>query len=374
MSMENNTYERYSRQLVLKEFGEAAQQKLLQAKVLVVGAGGLGCASLQYLAAAGLGNIGIIDHDQVALHNLHRQVLYTVNDIGLSKATQAAAALRQLNPDINIKAFNERLTVHNAINLFNQYDIIIDGTDNFSSRYIINDACVLAGKPLIYGAVSRFEGQVAVFNCVINPDQTPVNYRDLFPVPPAPGEIDNCAEAGVLGVLPGIIGTLQASETIKLLTGIGTVLINKLTTFNALSNQLYTFGLTPQPSTRDLIPADSAAFEKTDYDWVCGVAGARWEIDAATFNKLRKQPGVLVIDVRDYDEKPEVSEFAHVQIPLNKLEKEFAGTEKDTIIVFCQTGKRSAVAVAALETSWGSTKKIFSLAGGILNWKQEQSA
>jgi len=200
MKTDNNIYERYSRQLILKEFGEPAQQKLLQAKVLVVGAGGLGCACLQYLAAAGLGSIGIIDNDKVALHNLHRQVLYTVNDIGLPKAEQAARALQQLNPDIDIRAFNERLTVHNAIGLFREYDIIIDGTDNFSSRYMINDACVLTGKPLIYGAVSKFEGQVAIFNCSIQHNERPVNYRDLFPQPPAAGEIDNCAEAGVLGV------------------------------------------------------------------------------------------------------------------------------------------------------------------------------
>jgi len=211
MKTDNNIYERYNRQLILKEFGEPAQQKLLQAKVLVVGAGGLGCACLQYLAAAGLGSIGIIDNDKVALHNLHRQVLYTVNDIGLPKAEQAARSLRQLNPDIDIRAFNERLTVHNAIGLFREYDIIIDGTDNFSSRYMINDACVLTGKPLIYGAVSKFEGQAAIFNCSISPQERPGNYRDLFPQPPAPNEIDNCAEAGVLGVLPGIIGTMQAN-------------------------------------------------------------------------------------------------------------------------------------------------------------------
>jgi len=374
MKSNNNIYERYSRQLILREFGEAAQQKLLQAKVLVVGAGGLGCACLQYLAAAGLGAIGIIDHDKVALHNLHRQVLYTVNDIGLSKAERAAAALRQLNPDINIKALDERLTVNNAINLFGEYDIVIDGTDNFSARYMINDACVLTGKTLIYGAVSKFEGQLAIFNCSINKSEKPVNYRDLFPQPPAAGEIDNCAEAGVLGVLPGIIGTMQANETIKLLTGIGTALINKLITFNALTNQLYELQLTPQKGTRDLIPADFAVFEKTDYDWLCGVAMNDREINTADFDRLRKQAGVLLIDVREHDEQPLVDEFAHLHIPLGKLVTAFTGTEKDTIIVFCQTGKRSAVAAASLAAALGDTKQIFSLAGGILNWKREQLA
>jgi len=374
MKTDNNIYERYNRQLILKEFGEPAQQKLLQAKVLVVGAGGLGCACLQYLAAAGVGSIGIIDNDKVALHNLHRQVLYTVNDIGFPKAERAARSLQQLNPDIDIRAFNERLTVHNAIGLFREYDIIIDGTDNFSSRYMINDACVLTGKPLIYGAVSKFEGQVAIFNCSIQHNEQPVNYRDLFPQPPAAGEIDNCAEAGVLGVLPGIIGTMQANETIKLLTGIGTALVNRLITFNALNNQLYELQLTPQNETRNLIPVDITAFETTNYDWLCGVAGNNFEISTDDFDKLRKQAGVLLIDVREYGEEPAVNEFAHLRIPLAKLGKEFTRTEKDTIILFCQTGKRSAIAAVSLATAFGETKKIFSLAGGILNWKRKQPA
>ncbi|MES1225909.1 MAG: HesA/MoeB/ThiF family protein, partial [Bacteroidota bacterium] len=217
MSNSNPSYERYNRQILLKEFGAAGQQKLLQSKVLMIGAGGLGCAALLYLTAAGIGTIGIIDDDVVALHNLHRQPLYTVNDIGFSKAQRAASGLRQLNPDILIEAFNERLTVENALTLLSNYDVIIDGTDNFSSRYLINDACVLLGKPLVYGAVSKFEGQIAIFNCWLNGKEAPVNYRDLFPQPPAHGAIANCAEAGVLGALPGIIGNMQANETIKLI-------------------------------------------------------------------------------------------------------------------------------------------------------------
>src|SRR6266498_4667320 len=246
-------YERYQRQIILPEFGEEGQQKLLKAKVLVIGAGGLGCPILQYLAAAGIGIIGIMDDDVVALNNLHRQVLYSVNDIGSSKAYRAANILSQLNPKIKIIPYNERLTVQNALSLFNEFDIIIDGTDNFSTRYMINDACVLLNKPLVYGAISQFEGQVSVFR---NKNEENVNYRDIFPDPPREGEVLNCAEAGVLGVLPGIIGTMMANETIKLITGIGEPLIDQLFTYNALNNQVYQLNLSARKETRSLIPKD----------------------------------------------------------------------------------------------------------------------
>jgi adenylyltransferase/sulfurtransferase len=191
------SYERYQRQMLLKEMGEGGQQKLLEAKVLVVGAGGLGCPALQYLAAAGVGSIGIIDDDVVSISNLHRQILYSTNDVGSAKAEKAAAVLRALNPEIEIVAYNLRLTNQNAIDLFKQFDIVLDGSDNFSTRYMINDACVLLGKPLVYGAISRFEGQLAILNCVTtNSPEKPVNYRDLFPHPPAENEVMNCAEAG----------------------------------------------------------------------------------------------------------------------------------------------------------------------------------
>ena len=224
----HKSYERYQRQILLKEFGIDAQQKLLQAKVLVIGAGGLGCPALQYLVAAGIGTIGIVDDDIVSLNNLHRQVLYTVNDIGLSKAEVAAEKLKALNDEINIISYNERLTNKNALALLMNMILLVDGTDNFSSRYMINDACVLLNKPLVYGAISKFEGQVAVFNIKDEIQIRAINYRDLFPTPPKDDEVLNCAEAGVLGVLPGIIGTMQANETIKLITGIGKPLINTI--------------------------------------------------------------------------------------------------------------------------------------------------
>ncbi|MEO5684500.1 MAG: HesA/MoeB/ThiF family protein [Chitinophagaceae bacterium] len=363
------SYERYERQLALKEFGEAGQQKLLQAKVLMIGAGGLGCAVLPYLAAAGIGQIGIVDDDTVALNNLHRQVLYNVHDIGLPKAQQAASVLRQLNPDISIRAFTERLTVTNALSMMKEYDVIVDGTDNFSTRYMINDACVLLNKPLVYGAVSKFEGQVAIFNCTGNDNQPPVNYRDLFPQPPGPGEVFNCAETGVLGVLPGIIGGMQASETIKLVTGIGVPLVNKIITYNALTNQLFELQITAGAATGDLIPATMAAFEQTDYDWLCGIVANNFEIDASTFDKLRANNDVLLIDVREPGEMPLIDEFAHKQIPLGIMAQEWPETESETIIVFCQSGKRSLQAAKLLAGHWGNRKKIYSLAGGIRQWK-----
>jgi len=371
MSNSKQLHTRYSRQIALKEFGEAGQEKLLQAKVLVVGAGGLGCAALQYLVAAGTGAIGIIDDDIVSLSNLHRQPLYGVKDIGLSKAIVAGNVLRQLNPDTQFSVYNERLTVTNALEIIGGYDIVVDGTDNFATRYMVNDACVLLGKPLVYGAVSRFEGQVAVFNQPTDTQHPPVNYRDLFPQPPAAGEVSNCSETGVLGVLPGIIGTMQAGETIKLVTGIGTPLINSLLTYNALNNQVFECQLAARSGTRSLIPQHAAAFAATDYNWLCGVTESIFEIDAEKFNALRTNGNVVIIDVREPGETPVVTEFEHTRIPLGSIEKEFVDEGHDTIILFCQSGKRSLQAAALLAGKWGVEKKVFSLAGGILQWKLE---
>src|SRR5437867_6115833 len=301
----NAQYERYQRQILLKEFDETGQQKLLQAKVLVIGGGGLGCPALQYLVAAGVGTIGIVDDDIVTLTNLHRQILYSTNDIGFSKAERATFKLQQLNPDIAITPYNFRLTNKNALEIIPGYDIVIDGTDNFSSRYMINDACVLLNKPLVYGAISRFEGQVGVFNCKPDDKIMGVNYRDLFPHPPKEGTILNCAEEGVLGVLPGIIGCMQASETIKLITGIGNPLINRLLTYNALTNQFYELALSPNKETAALIPKDEEAFANTDYDWLCSThANNNFEIDPLYFDALRNEKNITIIDVREYGEIP----------------------------------------------------------------------
>lgn len=366
-------YERYQRQVILKNFGEAAQQKLLQAKVLVIGAGGLGCPALQYLAAAGVGNIGIVDDDVVALSNLHRQILYAVNDIGLSKAQRAVEKLRQLNPEIKIIAYPERLTNQNALTILNAYDIIIDGTDNFSSRYMINDACVLLNKPLVYGAIFQYEGQVGIFNCKKEEAGEAVNYRDLFPHPPKENEVMNCARAGVLGVLPGIIGTMQANETIKLVTGIGKPLINRLLNYNVLNNQMYELELLARKETPSLIPTNRDAFEKTDYDWLCGSTIDEYEIDTIFFDGLLANENIDVIDVREPGEIPVIEEFSCHQIPLNMLRDNLSLIKSTTVVTICQSGKRSLQAAKQLATIFGNSKKIYSLHGGITQWKQQHT-
>lgn len=373
MKSENTSYERYQRQIILKEFGEAGQQKLLQSKVLVIGAGGLGCPALQYLAAAGVGTIGIVDDDVVSISNLHRQPLYSTFDIGYSKAEKAKHALTRLNPDINIVAYNERLTPKNALALLANYDIVIDGTDNFASRYLINDACVLLHKTLVYGAVSQFEGQVAVFNAQPTNGNIPVNYRDLFPHPPKDGEVLNCAEAGVLGVLPGIIGTMQANETIKLITGMGKPLINSLLTYNALNNGMYELALSARQESKSLIPATAAAFEQTDYNWLCATNIQPFEIDIAAFNHLLNSNTAEIIDVRELSELPLPTAFTYTQIPLSVFKENIAAIKGETVILFCQSGKRSLQAAQMLFDTFGESKKIFSLQGGILNWLKNNS-
>jgi sulfur-carrier protein adenylyltransferase/sulfurtransferase len=366
-----HTYERYQRQIQLKEFGEAGQQKLLQAKVLVIGAGGLGCPVLQYLTAAGVGTISIVDDDLVALHNLHRQILFTVNDIGSNKATTAKEKLALLNPDITIQAHTQRLTVANALELIQQYDIIIDGTDNFATRYLINDACVLLKKPLVFGAISKFEGQVAILNSTTN--EQSVNYRDLFPQPPKDGEVGNCAETGVLGVLPGIIGTMMANETIKWITSIGKPLINQILCYNSLNNESYTISLTAKEVTKSLIPSTKEAFKQMDYAWLCAndTTGIM-EMNAEAFEKWIDADDVAIIDVREKGELPMVTEFKVTSIPLSQLMHNIPSIEANTIITFCQSGKRSIQAAKYFMNVYGNTKKIISLQGGIIAWKQNK--
>ncbi len=366
---DKNLYERYHRQIILPEFGEVGQQKLLKAKVLVIGAGGLGCPALQYLTAAGIGTIGIVDDDVVSLNNLHRQILYSVNDIGLSKAERASNVLQQLNPEIKIIAYNERLENKNAIILLEEFDIIIDGTDNFSTRYMINDACVLLNKPLVYGAISQFEGQVSVFR---NEKADDVNYRDIFPDPPKDGEVLNCAEAGVLGILPGIIGTMMANETIKLIAGIGEPLIDQLLTYNALSNETYKLILSARKETRSLIPKDENEFLKTDYIWLCSSPLSKAEINTDVFNNLIEKGNVDVIDVRELHELPEANEFPNIKIPLAQLSENTSVIRADTVIAFCQSGKRSLQAAKILSGIFGDSKKVYSLHGGIIEWKKQQ--
>lgn len=366
------SYERYQRQIILKDFGGAGQLKLTQAKVLVVGAGGLGCPALLYLAAAGVGTIGVVDDDVVELGNLHRQPLFTTNDIGQSKATTAAAYLELLNPDISIIPYTKRLLSANSPEIVGEYDIIIDATDNFASRYMINDLCVLLNKPLIFGAVSQYEGQLAVFNLRNKEENLVIHYRDLFPLPPDPGEVLSCAEAGVLGVLPGIIGTMQAAEAIKLITGIGQPLVNNLYIFNVLNNQSIELELQKRKDSDALIPANIETFRQTDYDWLCGRINNPLEISIDQFVTMLDDDNIEVIDVREPDEMPQAIGFNYKKIPLSKLEESTHGYEKEMVIFFCQSGLRSNKAAQWLQARNGNKKTIFSLRGGILNYVKQQ--
>jgi adenylyltransferase/sulfurtransferase len=264
----NNNYDhrQYKRQLILKELGKEGQDKLRRAKVLVVGAGGLGCPALQYITAAGVGTIGIVDFDLIDISNLHRQVLYTFDDIGKPKAETAAAKLRTMNPDAEILVYPITLTKRNALEIIAGFDLIIDGTDNLTSRYLINDTCVSLGKPFVFGAVWQFEGQIGVFNLSNENEGYTSNYRDLFPNPPDPSTSPSCIEAGVLGVLPGIIGTLQATEAIKIITGIGKPLANKILTYSALHNSFYEFHISPVEKVNGLMPSDENEFRNFDYE------------------------------------------------------------------------------------------------------------
>ncbi|WP_276347280.1 HesA/MoeB/ThiF family protein [Daejeonella sp. JGW-45] len=359
---------RYQRQTALKELGDQGQEKLQDAKVLVIGAGGLGSPALQYLAGAGIGTLGIVDHDLVSLSNLHRQTLYSADDTGLSKALRAQEILAALNPEIDIISYNEMLNSSNALNIISGFGIILDGTDNFASRYLINDACVLLNKPLVYGAISRFEGQIAVFNQLTNDTPVPANYRDLFPDPPGEGEILNCEEAGVLGTLPGIIGTMMANEAIKLITGIGKPLINTLMTYNSLNNLMYEMEIQAAEHTRSLIPADQTEFRNTDYEWLCS-SRSELEVDRVSFDRLINDKSATFIDVREPDEMPFITEFDHIKIPLGEILENAAVVDTETIVLFCQSGIRSLTAAGALTEKYGNSKKVYSLRGGILNWK-----
>jgi adenylyltransferase/sulfurtransferase len=367
---ENFLHERYQRQVTLKGFGAAAQKALLQAKALVIGAGGLGCPVLQYLTAAGTGCIGIVDDDVVSVSNLHRQVLYDTNDVGKPKVSVAIAKLQSMNPDTEFVEYKIRLDKNNCLNMIGEYDIIVDCTDNFASRYVINDACVLKGKPLVYAAVNRFEGQVAVFNALSEGKERTGNYRDLFPEQPGQGEVMNCAEAGVLGVLPGIIGSIQASETIKLITGVGETLINHLLTYNAINNQVSVFGYEKSKQSSAIIPCNEDDFLKMDYENECATEGYQYGVDAEKFDAMLIQNDALFIDVREIHELPFVTEFKNIKIPLGELKQKLNELAGDKIIFFCQSGVRSLQAAAMASEHFGEAGRFFSLQGGILSWKK----
>ena len=358
-----NENERYHRQITLKGFGEIGQKKLAGSKILIVGIGGLGCPALLYLAASGAGSIGIADDDFVALSNLPRQVLFSTEDVGQLKVEVAKKKINELNPEVKIISYHQRLTNENAIDILEKYDVIIDGTDNFPSKYLLNDACILLNKPLVYGSVSKFEGQVAVFN-VADKKNVTCNYRDLFPQPPSE-EILNCSEEGVLGVVTGIIGTMQANEAIKLLTGIGDPLINRLLIFNALNNQSYMIEITENKEAYH-VPSNENEFRKTNYDWLCTPDQKINVINHKQFREMLDEKEVLFVDVREADEKPEV-DFHHKKIPLSHFQNEIEKIAENKIVFFCQTGKRSLDAAQMLLDQYGETKKVYSLKDGVLS-------
>lgn len=366
----NINNERYQRQVILKGFGQESQYALAKAKVLVIGAGGLGCPVLQYLTAAGVGYIGIVDDDLVSITNLHRQVLYDTKHIGKPKVKVAADKLRLMNPDITITEYIFHLDKYNCLDIINEYDIVVDCTDNFSSRYLINDACVIKGKPLVHGAVNRFEGQVAVFNALNKDKKRTSNYRDLFPEQPASSEVMNCAETGVLGVLPGIIGSMQANETIKLITGIGEPLINCLLTYNTLNNQSVIFNYSKNEMAIG-IPKTEKEFLQTNYEIECVIVANQTEINVAKFDEMLLISDVAVFDVREENELPLVNEFTHKQIPLGEIKNRIKELVGNNIIFFCQSGKRSLLAAKIAAEHFGNKSNCFSLRGGIAEWKKQ---
>lgn len=355
---------RYARHFALPQFGMEGQKRLKNSSVLVVGAGGLGSPMLLYLAAAGVGRIGIVDPDVVDMSNLQRQVLYNIADIGKSKAETAREKLLAMNPHIDIQAFFMPLNRENALDLVAQYDIVADGTDNFQTRYLVNDACVLTGKVNVYASIFRFEGQVSVFNLTKNGERG-VNYRDLFPSPPPPGLVPDCAEGGVLGVLPGIIGSMQASEVIKVLTGIGEPLAGRLFVFDAADFTTRVLKISKNPNLAPIT-------ELIDYDMFCGfkpknTEGAlqdKKEISASELKQMiAENIDFQLIDVRESYEY-EVANLGGMLIPLSTLKEKTDLISKDKqVVVHCKSGGRSAKAIAQLE-ALGFTN-LWNLTGGI---------
>lgn len=355
---------RYQRQVLLPGFGAEGQQKLSDAKILVLGVGGLGCPALFYLAAAGIGTLGIADSDVVSLSNLHRQVLFSMADIGRPKVLAAVAKLSALNPVVNYITYNESITTINALEILSKYDVIIDGSDNLATRYLVNDACMLLDKPLIYGAITQFEGQVAVFNCA-DQQGIKINYRHLFPDPPHPSTLGNCAEAGVLGILPGIIGIMQAAEAIKLITGIGKPLINTLFTYNALTNETFSFRINTSEVTN--YPATPADFKKYSYEWFCEKITRVVEIDAINLREKITHGQGVIIDVREPGEQPLITNFSVLNVPLSQLAENFESIDGNQVIMVCQSGSRSLQAATILANFRNNENPVYSLKGGVLN-------
>lgn len=364
---------RYSRHLLIPEVGLEGQRKLKNSSALVIGTGGLGSPVALYLAAAGVGRIGLVDYDVVDSSNLQRQVIHGTSTIGKLKVESARNKLLDLNPDIQIDIYNEPFTSENAIRIAKDYDVLIDGTDNFPTRYLTNDVCVFLGKPNIYGSIFRFDGQLSVFYAKEGPC-----YRCLFPEPPPPGLVPSCAEGGVLGVLPGTIGTLQATEALKVLLGIGEPMIGKLLLYNALDMSFDFVKLKKNPNCRVCGP-NADIKELIDYEEFCGVpghdheegsAGAGLDITAPELAERVKISQLKLLDVREPHEL-EISALPNaVNIPLGQLASRLAELNSaDDMVVFCKGGTRSARALELLSSA--GFKKVKNLKGGINAWAKE---
>jgi adenylyltransferase/sulfurtransferase len=368
--------QRYSRHLIMPEVGVDGQRRLKAARVLCVGAGGLGSPSSLYLAAAGVGTIGLVDFDNVDVSNLQRQILYSTGDVGRSKLASAAARLNGLNPDLNVVTHETALTSANALDIVRQYDLVVDGADNFPTRYLVNDASVLAGRPNVYGSIFRFDGQASVFATPGGPC-----YRCLYPEPPPPGLVPSCAEGGVLGVLPGIVGTIQAAEAIKLIIGAGETLAGRLLLFDALQMSFRTLKLRRDPACP--ICGDAPTIKALiDYDQFCGItpatrAGATPGLPPefeTTVEELKAQidrrDPIWILDVREKTEYDICRIPGSTLIPLGELAKRTdeipQGPDAPEIIVHCKMGGRSAKAVGQLRER-GFTR-IKNVKGGILAW------
>ena len=376
-NLNQDQIKRYTRHILLPEVGVNGQKKLLESKVLVVGAGGLGCPISLYLAAAGVGTIGIVDFDTVDASNLQRQVLFTTEDVGKPKVEVAAKRLKALNPDVTVKPYAVALKSDNIMGILKDYDLIIDGTDNFPTRYLTNDAAVLQGKPNIYGSIFRFEGQVTVFKTPEGPC-----YRCLYPEPPPPGEVPSCAEGGVMGAMVGTVGAIQATEAIKLITGIGKPAIGKFVIYNSLDMQFRNLKLHKDPAC-PICGKNPTIKELIDYEQFCGmrveetqtkeVAVAKDEITPLELKvKMDEKQDFVLIDVRE----PNEWDIAHIEgatlLPLSQLPNRYKELDKykgKEIVVHCKSGVRSQKAINFLKQQGYS--HLVNVAGGILGWSDQ---
>ncbi|HVZ23737.1 MAG TPA: molybdopterin-synthase adenylyltransferase MoeB [Vicinamibacterales bacterium] len=373
-TLSQDEIKRYSRHLIMPEVGMDGQRRIKAGSVLCIGAGGLGSPAAMYLAAAGIGRIGIVDFDVVDFSNLQRQILHTTQDVGISKLESARNTIQALNPHVQVDTYETLLSSQNALDLFKDYDVILDGTDNFPTRYLVNDACVLTGKPNAYGSIFRFEGQASVFATKDGPC-----YRCLYPEPPPPGLVPSCAEGGVLGVLPGMIGVIQATETIKLITGIGEPLIGRFVIYDALKMRFRELKLRKDPDC-PVCGTHPTVTKLIDYEQFCGIrpeptaeqlaeAGvANWEITPAQLKKkMDGGENVFVLDVREPNEYQINRIAGSTLIPLGELPRRYQELPRDReIVAQCKSGIRSAKAMDYLKTV--GFENVKNLKGGILAW------